>query len=54
MNEFKLRTVRKESTNEIYILREDVAALIRETGATEETDVRDRLEQLAQNLERLK
>jgi hypothetical protein len=36
----------------VYFRAEDVAALLRELGATEETDVRNRLEEAARNVEK--
>ena len=48
MAELKLRFVRQG--NAIYVRTEDVAALLREFGATEETDVRKRCEELAADM----
>jgi hypothetical protein len=48
---FGCRTVR--IGERIYVRVEDVAYLIREFGSSEETDVRNRANELAANLERL-
>ncbi len=47
-DEVKVRTVRIK--NNLYIRIEDVAELIREFAATEETDVRNRADDLVHNL----
>jgi len=42
-----------EVRGNVYIRREDVANLIREVAGSEETDVRNRLEELARRLEQI-
>jgi hypothetical protein len=37
----------------LYLRQEDVVELLREFAATEETDTRDRVEQLIQNINKL-
>jgi hypothetical protein len=49
--EFKMRTIDFKGSR--YLLKEDVASMIREATATQVTDDRRYFEQLAQNLEKL-
>lgn len=51
MENVDLRFVR--ANGNVYLRNEDVARLLREIGATEETDVRNRLEQAAQSVEKV-
>ena len=51
------RTVKIPSTKltgNVYIRKEDVAYMLRDIGATEVTDVRNRLEEMAMYIESLK
>lgn len=44
----------KHPNNKVYLLLDDVAEFLRDLGSTEETDVRNRLEEAADNVMKLK
>lgn len=48
MDKFNIRFIK--NNNKIYLLAEDVASFIKEIASTEETDVRNRLNEAASNL----
>jgi len=52
MDRIEIRCV--EIKGNVYLRKEDVITLIREVAGSEETDVRNRLEELARNVEKVK
>lgn len=51
-NSVKVKTVLHPRTGEIFILIQDVVEALLDLAATESTDTRNRIEELARNFER--
>ena len=49
----QVKTIHKRSTNETFVLVDDIVEFLLDFAATEPTDTRNRLEEAARNMEKL-